>query len=97
MIRKQAVDIVSVIAVAIVLALGGGIYLARFGDMLLSSWLSPRYPEIVWGVWGAVIGAVAGLHIVDRKLGTGMLSRMIIHALLAAMLILAVCGLIIRR
>ena len=97
MIRKQAVDIASAIAVAIVLALGGGIYLARFCDILFSSWLSPRYPEIVWGVWGAVIGAVAGLHIVDRKLGTRRLSRILIYALLAAMLILAVCGQIIRR
>lgn len=74
-----------------------GPYAIALLDFVFSTYLVPGMPQFMWGFWGLLIGATAGLHIVAPRMGLEGVARIFRWSVPAVMLVLAIIGQLIKR
>ncbi len=66
-----------------------GNFITFAADMLMCAWLSPENPQMMWLLWGAIYGAVAGFWLISPIRGWMHLRRTVLCVTIVIMVVCA--------
>ncbi|MHB1462762.1 MAG: hypothetical protein ACYC1M_15845 [Armatimonadota bacterium] len=95
--RSPGDTLVEAVVIGLFILFMSGPYAIALLDFVFSTYLVPEMPQVMWGFWGLLIGATAGLQIVAPRMGLERAAQISRWSVPAVMLALAVIGQLIKR